>query len=142
MHKEHYPYIFEYSLSNSELTQPYNHLHHADILKLLELTRLHFLVQIGQPLDGFLSLGLFWVIANLEVRYMREVQAGTISITCEKPKCTDKKLLMPQRIMNAKGKLAVDAEITLMLYCSNKKRAIGIPADVRAAFLEGPLKET
>ena len=121
--------MFEYPFSvlESSLIPPYNHVHHADILKFLEEARLAYLESLGFPHDQFLSQGLFLVIAGIDVRYKREVKGGDYIATCEDGEIIKKSLWLTQRVVNAKGKDAVVARIESVFFSAEEKRSIYPP---------------
>ena len=129
-----YPFTFEAEISEQGLLAPYFHVHHADIIRLLEQGRLELLKAIGKPLEEFLDQGIFWVISSIQIDYKREVKAGRIKIFCDAVELNGKLLVVKQSIFNDRDKLAVQATVTLALFSSAHKRSIGIPADVLTAF--------
>ena len=110
-------------ISSEDVIPPYNHVHHAKILEYLEQARVEYLDHIGFPLDDYLKRGIFIVLINLNVEYKREVLQGAFKVTCQDAKLEKKSLIVTQRVINPKGKLAVEAEVTLKFVCSERKRA-------------------
>lgn len=129
-----YPFQIKREIAQEALIPPYNHIHHADLIRQLEEARVELLEAIGQPLQSFLDRGLFWVIAAIQIEYLREVKQGEIVVTCEAPTITDRRLIIPQRIYNQRNKLAVRAQVELALFSVEQQRGIAIPSTVIAAF--------
>jgi acyl-CoA thioesterase FadM len=129
-----YPFIIETEISEQGLLAPYFHVHHADIIRLLEDGRLELLKAISQPLESFLSQGIFWVITAIQIEYKREVKAGKIKVCCDAVELNGKLLVVKQSIFNDRNKQAVAASISLALFSAAQKRSITIPTDVLASF--------
>ncbi len=127
-------FAIEVEITEADLIPPYNHVHHAQALTYLEESRVAFLQHIGFPLDQFLRQGLFLVVTALEARYKRELGAGTYLVTCEEPAVDRKTASLVQRVINAKGKTAIEGHVSFMCLSSEAKRAIALPEDFVAAF--------
>ncbi len=110
----------------------YKHVHHADILKLLETARLEMLKAIGKPSEYYLNQGLFLVIAKIEVEYLREVKGGRLAVICEDIEIKGKSILIGQKLLNERGKIAVRAKVESVFLSGSLQRAIVPPGD----FLE------
>jgi YbgC/YbaW family acyl-CoA thioester hydrolase len=130
--------MFEYKMIVEERhVQPvYDHVHHADALFFLEQARLAFLESMGFPREGFMEAGLFWVIAGIQVEYKREVKLGEIVVTCDEARIERKSLKIKQRILNARGKVAVEAEVTSMLLSKHTGRSAEIPQEFVQVVLQ------
>ena len=129
-----YPFQITREITQEALIPPYNHIHHADLIRQLEDARVELLDAIGQPLQSFLDRGLFWVIAAIQIEYLREVKEGESVVTCEAPTMTERRLIIPQRIYNHRKKLAVRAQVELALFSVEQQRGITIPSPIVAAF--------
>ena len=116
------------------VSPPYHHVHHADVLRFLERARLAFLREVGFPNDDFLAKGLFLVITGLEVKYKRELLPGLIRVTCERPCIHGKIVTIEQRIINAKGKTAVEARVDSQFLDGVLRRGVSPPQDFAAVF--------
>lgn len=121
-------------ITEAELEPVYNHVHHADSLYFLEEARLEYLNALGLPRQRYLELGLFWVIAEVHVRYLRELTAGPVVVTCEQGPIDDKRLHLKQSVINAKGKPAIEAETVSMLLSKKTGRSARIPQEFWDAF--------
>ncbi|MCB0354072.1 MAG: acyl-CoA thioesterase [Bdellovibrionales bacterium] len=127
----------ERSITQAELTAGYNHLHHADTLRLLEEGRVWFLEEIGFPLQGLLEQGLFLVITQISVQYRRELFAEPVRISCFEPRVEGTRLSLRQEIVKAPKRRAIVAEIEFCCMDSESKRAIAPPKELLEAFLKG-----
>lgn len=118
------------------VSNAYQHVHHADALRLLERARMSFLNAIGYSQEAMYQRGIFLVIASISVQYKRELKAGTLEVFCENPRIDGRSVLVDQRIINEKGKLAVVATIESMMLDTAIGRAIIPPPDFAQAFCE------
>lgn len=128
-------YRLEFEVPAADVIPPYNHVHHAQVLRYLEMVRLRFMQELGFPIENYLKKGLFLVIAGINVRYLREILGGTITITLEEPRVEDKACLVLQRVYNHRGKLALEATVDSRFMSSETKRAILPPPDFIERFL-------
>ena len=126
---------FLYTVSEAQLDPIYKHVNHATCLSILEYARYQYLISVGYPSEKLISEGLFIVISKVEVRYLREVFEGEISVTCEEPKIDGKILKLHQKILNDKGKIAVDGLIECQIMLGSTKRAVLPPEEFSKAFL-------
>lgn len=126
----------EYEVGQSDIVERYEHVHHAHCLRLLELARLRYLEAIGFPNEALMDRGLFLVIASISIQYKREILRGSVTLTCEEPRLDGKLIVLKQRVINAKGKDAVLAEVASVFMSSETKRGIHPPADFAAAFIK------
>ncbi len=107
---------------------PYNHVHHALSLRYLEQARIKFLEEIGHASASYIERNLFLVISALEIKYLREVLAGEISVTCEDPTVVGRVIKMQQRLINSRGKTCIRALVECMFMDGNTRRAVTPPA--------------
>ena len=124
----------EYQVKESDIGQPYNHVHHATCLRFMEHGRLEFLKSVGFPNEEFLAQGLFLVITDIAVQYKREVRQGPIKITCDNPRIEKRTVVVDQRILNPRGKVAVEATVKSMFLSNEKRRATHPPEEFVQAF--------
>ena len=117
------------TINNSDLEPGYNHVNHALSLTFMEKGRLKFLESIGFPNEGFYSNGIFLVVTNIQVRYLREVFAETVNVTVDSAEIDGKDLILTQRILNKKNKECVTAVITFRFVDGARKRSIPVPND-------------
>jgi acyl-CoA thioesterase FadM len=96
-----------------------------------------YLKAMGFPNDELLAAGKALVIAKAEASYLREVKKGMVTVTCEEMAIEGRILFVHQKILNSRGKIAVDARIESIFMDMNTRRAMDVPADFKAAFLSG-----
>ena len=123
-------YQFQYTVGEKDLQPIYNHVHHADTLRLLECARLSFMTEIGSPSEELISKGIFPVITRIDVVYKREIVSGPIIVTCEKLFVDGKAFRMQQRVINHRGKTAVEAMVESMFMSGESKRAVAVPKGI------------
>jgi YbgC/YbaW family acyl-CoA thioester hydrolase len=128
-------HCFHYSIPNELIQSQYQHLHHAEALKFLERGRLDLLEKIGFPNPSLMNRGVFLVITDISVRYKRELFAGSITVECQRTFLEGRDLVIEQRILNEKGKVAIEATVKSCCMCGTLRRAMAIPDDLLAAFL-------
>jgi thioesterase-3 len=117
----------------------YAHVHHARIVRFLEEGRTRFLESLGFTLEHFMTRQLLIVVSKLSVQYRRELTAGPIAVTSERPFVRGRKVTLGQRILLPDGKEAVRAEVELMFVCGKTRRAVSAPADFVKVWSTGCL---
>ncbi len=117
------------TINPSDLEPGYNHVNHALSLTFMEKGRLAFLESIGFPNEQFYKNGLFLVVTDIQVRYLRELFAETVVITVDSAEVDGKDLVLAQRILNKKNKECVTAIITFRFVDGAKKRSISVPEE-------------
>lgn len=121
------PFTLLYTITDSDLTKPYRHVHHSRAVQLLELARMEHLRSIGMSFESLFAGGVLLVISALQVEYKRELLSGEISITVQNPSLDGKRLFLEQQILNDSGKLAVFARIEQQFLSLERKRAVEPP---------------
>lgn len=112
----------------------YEHLHHADYLRLFEDGRTRYLESLGFTLEELFNQQLMIVVTQMNVRYLRELKAGEIKLRCSDFCLNDKEVCLEQEIINSNGKLASSAEVKLKFVSSRLRRAVRPPEDfIKAA---------
>ncbi len=120
---------------SAELIEPvYEHVHHGRAFFLLEQARLALLESIGMPNQALIRRGQMLVITKVEAAYKREVKGESVTVTCDKAQLKGRGLVIHQRILNHKGKLAVEAVIESVFMDTNTKRGILPPDDFLKAY--------
>jgi YbgC/YbaW family acyl-CoA thioester hydrolase len=122
-------------LTDQWVTPVYEHVHHGRCFDLFEEARIGLLRAIGFPNDMLLGEGKALVIAKVEATYKREVKKGLVTVTCEDIAIDGRTLIVHQKIVNARGKVAVDARIESVFMDMNTRRGMDIPEDFKIAFL-------
>jgi YbgC/YbaW family acyl-CoA thioester hydrolase len=122
-------------LTDEWITPPYDHVHHGRCFFLFEEARVQLLRHIGFPNDELLADGKALVITKVEAAYKREVKKGAVTVTCETPAIDGKTLVVHQKILNERGKIAVEARIESVFMDMNTRRGMAPPEEFKAAFL-------
>jgi acyl-CoA thioesterase FadM len=124
----------EVEVTSSDLDPTYHHLHHARALLYLEQARLAFLKAIGFSAEKLIETDLFPVITAIDIRYLREIMAGTYKATCEECKVDGRTLKIAQRVLNPKGKSCIEAKVDSMLLQGKARRGVAPPPEFIEAF--------
>ena len=127
MKSEAVNYSISLEIPAEDLVLGYDHVHHATAVSYLERARLAYLETIGHPNESLLARNLFLVITEIQLRYMRELKGGKIEVTCENPRLEGKRVVVDQRVLNNRGKVAVDAVVKSAFMDGETKRAIVVP---------------
>lgn len=125
-------------VSESQLEQSYGHLHHAEIMKLLERGRIGFLEARGVPYQANVERGLLMPIADMFVRFRREIVAGVLEVKCLTPIIKSRIIEIPQEIWVGEGdeaQLAVEAKVRCLWVCAKSRRAMVPSAEIMRALL-------
>lgn len=128
-------YSLEIEISDSDLEQPYNHVHHAQGLRYLEQGRLAYLESRGLDYDAYLASGLFLVVTGINVRYKRELLPGKFTVTCENPKIEGKVVSLAQRILNERGKVCIQGELEFQFLSAAARRSVEPPEEFLKQFV-------
>ena len=123
-----------YEVKASEVDDVYKHVDHSRIIKILEIARLQLLAELNHSSDSLIAQGIFPVISGFHISYEREVVLETVTLTCDRFEKRGKALLVHQRILNGRGKVAVEAVAESMFVNGATKRAIEIPPTLIAAM--------
>lgn len=115
-------------LTPSDIEPLYNHVHHAHSLRFLERSRLACLEAVGVPNEGLIARNLFLVITDIQVVYKRELTTGEITVTCENPRIEGKRILLDQKILNPRSKVAIEAVVASAFLSGETRRSI-VPPD-------------
>lgn len=117
---------YKYEVGVEQIEPQYNHLHHTDALKFLERGRLDLLSEIGLANDLLIARNLFLVIAEIDVRYKRELVAGPIFVRCTEARIESRMVVVEQQILNEQRKVAVSAVVS-SCFISGETRRIMLP---------------
>jgi len=101
----------------------FGHVNNARYLEFLEEGRWDYL-DVRGPEAGFLSLGVFPVVAHLSISYRRPTSAGdTVRIATRVAETSSRKIVMYQTIhQEGTDKLCCEADITIVLVDSETGR--------------------
>jgi acyl-CoA thioesterase FadM len=89
---------------------------------------------MGMPNDALMQRGQVLVITKVEAAYKREVKGESVTVTCDKARLDGRGLVIHQRILNEKGKAAVEAVIESVFMDMNTKRGMFPPEDFLKAY--------
>jgi acyl-CoA thioesterase FadM len=67
--------------------------------------------------------------------YKREVKSGEVSATCDRVECEGRTIRIHQRVVNSRGKTAIEGAVELMFMDAATRRAMDIPPDFLQALL-------
>lgn len=124
----------KYQICAKDVSSEYQHVHHADILKILEHARLRLLEELGCPNESLIARGFLSVITRVLIHYKRELVPGAVTVTCENGRITGKRLLLEQRVVNQRNKDAVSAELELQFMSARTRRSVPVPDEFRQRF--------
>jgi len=122
-------------IDDSWVEPVYEHVHHGRCLSLLERARVALLEHIGFPNDTLIAQGKVLVITRVEAEYKREVKRGSVQATCDAVSLQGRTLVIQQRIINERGKVAVEARVESMFMDFTTRRGMNPPEDFLRAFL-------
>lgn len=120
-------YTLNLNISDLILDSAYNHLHHADAVRLLEKCRNEHLALKGYTLESLCAQDMFIVVSGIKVEYLREVKGPEATITFDSVKIERRRMMAIQQIYNEVNKAAVYAEIELAVLSKKVGRAIKVP---------------
>ncbi len=125
-------------VTDSQLEQSYGHLHHADIMRLLERGRISFLEARGIPYQANVEQGILMPIADMSVKFRREIVAGLVEVRCLTPAIKSRIVEIPQEIWIGEGdeaQLAVQATVRCLWVCAKSRRAMVPSAEFMRALI-------
>lgn len=110
----------------------YQHVNNARYLEFLEEARWEYLEETGD-IEYFQSLGLAWVIVNININYRAAATMGqTLEIDTGLSKLGGKSAVFHQQIkVKGTDTLVADADITFVLMDQKTGKAVPIETDVR-----------
>jgi len=116
------------------LEHPYDHVHHATALRLLERGRIAFLEQHGFPLVWFFERNILLVITRVKIEYLRELTVGNVKVRCEAPELNGRVIAIAQEIRNERNKVAVQANVYSVCMDTETRRGIEPPEELMRLF--------
>lgn len=114
----------------------YAHVHHGRCLSFLEQAREGFVAAIGFPNDELLRQGKVLVVTRVDLSYKREVKIGEITATCDRVQYEGRTIRIYQRIVNSRGKTAVEGTVELMFMDGATRRGMPAPDDFLKALTD------
>jgi YbgC/YbaW family acyl-CoA thioester hydrolase len=127
-------FSLDLTLDPDWIVPAYHHVHHGRALFLLELGRLALLESIGMPNEALMQRGQALVITKVAASYKREVKGESVTVTCDRAGLDGRALVVHQRILNEKGKEAVEAVIESVFMDTDTRRGIAPPDDFLRAY--------
>ncbi len=114
----------KYQIPSELIQNDYEHVHHADTVRLLETSRIDLFKAMGKTLEDYFANGILIVVYDLQITYKRELFEGEIEVICSNGIVQGKSIFIDQEIKNQKGKTAVQAKIELKMVSTDTKRSI------------------
>jgi YbgC/YbaW family acyl-CoA thioester hydrolase len=127
-------FSIQIEIDSSWIAAVYDHVHHGRILSLFEQSRAALVEAVGFPNEVLMGQGKVIVVTRVEADYKREVRAGPVEVTCDAASIEGRTIKLHQRILNEKGKVAVDARVCLMFMDASTRRGMDIPREFAAAL--------
>lgn len=118
--------IFEYDLIIRETHLDFiGHVNNATYLEIYEEARWEMITENGYGLEKIQSTGLSPVILDLKIRYIKELRLREkITIHSQTADYSSKIGTIKQWILNAKGELCSDVEMTIGLFDLKKRKLV------------------
>jgi YbgC/YbaW family acyl-CoA thioester hydrolase len=122
-----------------ELIAPvYDHVHHGQAFTFFEAARVALMEHLGVPYQGYLDQGLGLVIGSVQASYKRELKGGSVTVTCDRLELRGRSIIINQRILNSKGKVAVEAVVESIFMDIQARRGVSPPQDFLEAVKRFP----
>ena len=130
--------IFENTtqIASDLLEQQYQHLHHADILRVLENARLQFLEHIGVPQAKLLEEDCFLVLSKCDVQFLREIKEEELIARVEfKSLLDESSFVLSQELLKKPKRIAVRATIELVAMSAKTRRRRALHEELRRVLV-------
>jgi acyl-CoA thioesterase FadM len=126
-----------YVIPTEMLESQYQHLHHADVMRVLEKARVQFLAELGLPQEELLRQDCFLVLQGCEVRFLREIKSETLRCTVEVVSLEGTSgFRLKQEILKAPKRLAVQAFFELTAMSGVRRRRRELPEELQRLLLQ------
>jgi YbgC/YbaW family acyl-CoA thioester hydrolase len=122
------------TVTEAELDAEYQHLHHSKYCLLFEQGRTSLMKKAGLPLHAVIAEGLFPVVTQLSVTYLREVTSGQYNISTAVSEIRWKVMVFEQLITDFRGKEIAQATVQCMILKKSAGKAIAVPDGWKAKF--------
>ena len=109
------------------LDPEHQHLHHARILELLEKARVAYLASKNASMETLIAQGIFPVVTDIHVKYLREVKGGEVIASCAVKDISERELIVDQTLINERGKISVTATVICKFLYRETGRAGDVP---------------
>lgn len=127
-------FVDQITVTTANFEQPYDHVHHADIIRLLEVSRNRFLEYHGESFRKWYDAGIAMVISSIEVQYLREIREGNYQVRVAVTGFTDRICEFSQEIVNSRNKIAVRACVKVAFMSIRERRGIKSPEKLTRLF--------
>lgn len=126
-----------YVIPTEMMESQYQHLHHADVMRVLEKARVQFLAELGLPQEELLRQDCFLVLQGCEVRFLREIKSETLRCTVEVVSLEGTSgFRLKQEILKAPKRLAVQAFFELTAMSGVRRRRRELPEELQMLLLQ------
>ena len=122
------------AVAESELDPDYQHLHHSKYCLLFEQGRTSFMKKAGLPLPEVIAAGLFPVVTQITIAFLREVKCGQYSVETSVSEIRWKSIVFQQLITDSRGKEVSQATVQFMILKKTAGRAIAVPDEWKVKF--------
>jgi len=131
------PFEMNYEIPAEMLESQYQHLHHADVMRLLEKVRVQFLAELGLPQEELLRQDCFLVLQGCEVRFLREIKSESLRCTVELISLEGNTgFRLKQEMLKAPKRLAVQAFFELTAMSGVRRRRRELPEELQRLLLQ------
>lgn len=107
-------------------------VYHANYLRLMEYARMHMLDEINMPPSYFTSLGYLFVVAGINIKYLRPLVLGDLAIVETELKSIEQKRITLRQSIKRDSEMMSSADVILALVEGG--RSIEIPSDIAKRF--------
>lgn len=126
-----------YVIPTEMLESQYQHLHHADVMRVLEKARVQFLAELGLPQEELLRQDCFLVLQGCEVRFLREIKSETLRCTVEVVSLQGTSgFRLKQEVLKAPKRLAVQAFFELTAMSGVRRRRRELPEELQRLLVQ------
>lgn len=111
------------------------HVNHAQYLVYMEWARFEWLRDAGLTLEELTKRNLLPVVVRVEIDYKKElIMDEKVNVVSEALRLGNKSAVIGQRVMDAEGNTACEAEVTVVMIDATSRRATSLPEEFREAF--------
>lgn len=111
------------------------HVNNAKYLEYLEWGREEWYETAGLPYDAFTQMGVQTVTVNININYRKECRQGDrLTIVTRPERIGRTSYVLSQRIVNERGELCADAEVTSVALDIGTRKSREVPEALRHWF--------
>lgn len=107
-------------------------VYHANYLRIMEYARMHMLDEINMPSSYFSRLGLLFVVAGINIKYLRPLVLEDLATVETVVKSIESKRIILKQSVKRGSDVTTVADVTLALV--EEGRSIEIPGDIAKRF--------